>query len=118
MVGDPAHAPRFEYKSMCALENEWPVNFNRGIASLWPSVQAAVMPEADLKKITMPVLTIHGTRDRNAPYEGGRAWAASLPDARLVTIEGAAHSAWLDDPVAVFGAIRHFLRGEWPLNSQ
>jgi pimeloyl-ACP methyl ester carboxylesterase len=40
-----------------------------------------------------------------------------LPDARLFTVENAAHATWADDPVAVYGAIRHFLRGEWPLGS-
>jgi pimeloyl-ACP methyl ester carboxylesterase len=49
--------------------------------------------------------------------ERGRAWTASLPDARLVTVPGAAHAAWRDDPVTVFGAMRHFVRGEWPLGS-
>ena len=85
---------------------------------LWPTTQAAVLSEEQLKRITMPVLTIHGTLDRNAPYDGGRQWAAELPDARILTVEGAAHAAWLDDPVTVFGAIRHFLRGEWPLGSE
>jgi pimeloyl-ACP methyl ester carboxylesterase len=71
-----------------------------------------------LAKITMPVLVIHGTKDRNAPYGGGREWAMSLPDARLVTVEGAAHVSWADDPIAVFGSIREFLRGNWPLTAE
>ena len=65
----------------------------------------------------MPVLTIHGTRDRNAPYGGGREWARRLPDARLVTVPGAAHAVYLEDPVVVWGSIRQFLRGEWPLGA-
>jgi pimeloyl-ACP methyl ester carboxylesterase len=76
------------------------------------------LTDADLAKVTMPVLTIHGTRDRNAPYGGGREWALRLPDARLVTVPGAAHAAYLEDPVAVWGSVRHFLRGEWPLGSE
>jgi hypothetical protein len=32
-----------------------------------------------------------------------------------VTIDDGAHAVWLDDPITVFGAIRHFLRGDWPL---
>jgi pimeloyl-ACP methyl ester carboxylesterase/ketosteroid isomerase-like protein len=115
MVGDPKHAPRFD-RSSCELENER--NFMATFQHLWPTIQAATLSAAELKKITMPVLTIHGTSDRNAPYAGGRAWAAALPDARLVTVPGAAHALWLDDPVAVFGAIRHFIRGEWPLGSE
>lgn len=116
MVGDPRHAERYDMTG-CDLENEWGVNFNRTFAKLWPTIQAAKLSPEELKKISMPVLVIHGTKDRNAPHEGGRRWAQELPDARLVSVDGAAHAAWLDDPVAVFGAIRHFLRGEWPMGS-
>jgi len=115
MAGNPARASKDV--SFCALENEWPVNFNRTFATLWPTIEKASLSGGELQKIAMPVLVIHGDKDRNAPYAGGRAWAAALPDARLVTVPGAAHSLWRDDPVAVFGAIRHFLRGEWPLGS-
>ena len=116
-VGDPAHASRFDVAGTCALENEWPVNFNRTMTQMLKSPKS-VLSADELKKISMPVLIIHGTKDRTAAYDGGRAWAASLPNARLVSVEGAAHNAWLDDPVTVFGAIRHFLRGgEWPLGS-
>ena len=68
-----------------------------------------------MKKITVQVLIIHGTKDRNAPYGSGREWAASLPNARLVTIEAAAHVSWADDPATVFASIRQFLREDWPL---
>jgi pimeloyl-ACP methyl ester carboxylesterase/ketosteroid isomerase-like protein len=115
MVGDPKRAALYDL-SHCALENEQ--NFMATFQHLWPSVLAATLSADELKKIGMPVLVIHGTRDRNAHYNGGRAWGASLPDARLVTVDGAAHAPWLDDPVAVFGAVRHFIRGEWPLGSE
>jgi len=61
-----------------------------------------------LRNVNVPVLTI-------APHAGGVEWAKSLPDARFVTVEGTAQESWRDDPVTVFGSIRHFLRGEWPL---
>jgi pimeloyl-ACP methyl ester carboxylesterase/ketosteroid isomerase-like protein len=115
-VVNPKNASRIDGPG-CNYENEWPVNFNRAMAVLWPTAMKP-MSDADLKRVSMPVLTIHGTQDRNAPYEGGREWVQALPDARLVTVERAAHAAWADDPVAVFGAIRHFLRGEWPLGSK
>jgi proline iminopeptidase len=113
-VGNPAHASRLV--SPCAFENERMESFGAAFAVLWPTVQQP-MSDEDVKKITMPVLTIHGTKDRNSPYRSGREWAQVLPDARLFTIEGGAHASWADDPVAVYGAIRHFLRGEWPLGS-
>jgi pimeloyl-ACP methyl ester carboxylesterase/ketosteroid isomerase-like protein len=88
------------------------------VASVVTSLDTVSLSAEELKKVTMPVLTIHGTSDRNAPYSGGRIWAQQLPDARLVTVTGGAHTMWLNDPVATFGAIRHFLRGEWPIGSE
>jgi pimeloyl-ACP methyl ester carboxylesterase len=43
------------------------------------------------------------------------AWVKSLPNARLVTLEGVAHAMWLDDPATLGASIRQFLRGQWPL---
>lgn len=116
LVGDPAHASRV--KSHCDLENEWPVHLSRHLDSSFESVKKLDFPVAEVRKVAVPVLTIHGTKDRNAPYGGGREWAMTLPDARLVTIEGGAHQSWGDDPATVFAAIRAFVRGEWPLNAE
>jgi pimeloyl-ACP methyl ester carboxylesterase len=53
-------------------------------------------------------------KDRNAPYGAGRDWAMQLPDARLVTVENAAHAPWIEAPELVFGSIKAFLDGAWP----
>jgi pimeloyl-ACP methyl ester carboxylesterase/ketosteroid isomerase-like protein len=116
LVGDPKKAPRVTVDEMCALENEWPVNVNKVFERLL-SGEPRRLSEEELKKIAVPVLTIHGTKDRNSPYDNGRNWATQLPNARLITLEGAAHALWLDDPVTTYAAMRAFLRGEWPLGS-
>ena len=56
----------------------------------------------------VPVLTIHGTWDRNAPYAAGREWALTLPNARLITVERAAHQVTADAPEIVLPAIDDF----------
>ena len=109
MVGDPKRAAALKVEE-CNFENEWPVNVNPTFEHIVPSISKHVMTDADLKKVTMPVLVVHGTKDRNAPYSGGRLWAEQLPNARLVTIPDAAHAMWVDDPVAMFAAVRAFLR--------
>jgi len=35
-----------------------------------------------------------------------------------VTIAGGGHASWIDDPLTVFGSIREFLRGGWPLGAE
>jgi pimeloyl-ACP methyl ester carboxylesterase len=117
MVGNPKNAAGVKVEEMCSLENEWPVNVDATFASVAPSLNKSVLSTDELKKVAMPSLIIHGTKDRNASYAGGRSWLTELPDARMVTIPGAAHAMWVEDPVATFGSIRHFLRGEWPLGA-
>jgi pimeloyl-ACP methyl ester carboxylesterase len=43
-------------------------------------------PEA--ARVKAPVLVVHGTAEPGAPIEGGRAWVAQLPTARIVAPDG------------------------------
>jgi pimeloyl-ACP methyl ester carboxylesterase len=56
---------------------------------------AAILAAGDrtreLGSITAPTVVIHGTRDRMVRPSGGRATAAAIPGAQLVTIEGMGH---------------------------
>jgi pimeloyl-ACP methyl ester carboxylesterase/ketosteroid isomerase-like protein len=116
LVGDAANAAKV--KSHCDLETEWPANLRPHFERSFASIKSLTLTKDDFRRIVTPVLTIHGTFDRNAPYGGGREWAATLPNARLLTIPGAAHEAWIDAPDVVFPAIRQFLRGEWPRGAE
>jgi pimeloyl-ACP methyl ester carboxylesterase len=44
-----------------------------------------------LEDMSVPTLILHGTEDKNAPYEAAKNAAARIPDAELVTFEGADH---------------------------
>jgi len=115
-VVNPADAARINW-GRCELENER--NFMRyWTAHLWPSIQGINLTQEDFAKATSPVLIVHGTKDRNAPYGGGRDWAMRLPDARLVTVENAAHAPWIEAPELVFNSIETFLDGEWPKSAE
>jgi non-heme chloroperoxidase len=65
---------------------------------------------ADLPKIDVPTLVVHGTEDRILPYE---ATAARLPgliaDLRLVTVEGGPHNIAWTHPDEVNTALLEFL---------
>jgi pimeloyl-ACP methyl ester carboxylesterase len=111
-VANPADADKIDW-GRCDLPNE--LNFMRyWNEHVFPSLRSLALPAEELAKVTAPVLTIHGTRDRSAPYGGGREWALLLPNARLVTVEVAAHAPWIEAPERVFGSIRTFLDGAWP----
>lgn len=116
LVGDPAHVDRIGVPKtgLCDLKNEWPVNLNPHFEASFTSIQALALTNADLARISMPVLTVHGTKDRNAPYGGGREWAMRLPNARLLTVRSGAHQSFDEYPEIVIAAIDQFLKGSWP----
>jgi proline iminopeptidase len=112
-VVDPARAHRVVGWGRCDLPNE-----RRAFAYLsryvFPSMQALAVDAGTVATVRGPVLLVHGRRDRSAPYGGARDWAGMLPDARLLTVDDAAHAPWIEAPDLVFGAIDTFLDGRWP----
>jgi len=102
----------------CGMENEWPANLERHFEHHFGAVQRLEVPREAVARVRAPVLTIHGTWDRNAPYAAGREWAMTLPDARLLTVEGAAHQVTLDAPEIVIPAIDGFMDGNWPAGAE
>lgn len=115
-VTDPADAAGTDW-GRCELANE------RAFMAYWmshlqPSLRALDLTAADFARATAPALVVHGTRDRSAPYGGAREWAMLLPDARLLTVEGAAHAPWIEARERVFSAIEEFLAGEWPPDAE
>ena len=113
LVGNPAEGAKAG-EGYCEFANEWPSHLEKHFEASISSISKLEISDADLAKVSMPILTIHGTRDRNAPYGGGREWVSTLKDARLLTVAGAAHFPWLDNPKLVFSSIETFLEGNWP----
>jgi proline iminopeptidase len=116
-VVDPADVHKVARLGRCELANE-----RNGMkyfhSYVMPSLQAVSLSEGDYNRAGMPVLTIHGVRDRNAAYGGGLDWARLLPDARLLTVDNAAHVPWIEAPELVFGAVETFLGGAWPTTAR
>lgn len=112
-VFDRADVHKISRMGFCELANE-----RNGMryfhSNIMPTLQGLNISAADYARASMPVLTIHGTKDRNAAYGGGLDWVRSLPDARLLTVDDAAHVPWIEAPKLVFGSIETFLDGSWP----
>jgi len=68
---------------------------------------------SSLRGVSAPTLVVHGTLDV-LPVEGARDWAAVLPDARLLLLEGIGHFPYLEAPEMFFGAVDEFVQGQWP----
>jgi pimeloyl-ACP methyl ester carboxylesterase len=116
-VADPANVHKLDHWDFWNLANEMGMMKHYG-ENIEPSIRLLRLTSDDLARVQAPVLTVHGTKDRNAPYGGGRDWALILPNARLQTIDNAAHATWADAPEQVFGSIRTFLGGAWPAASE
>jgi proline iminopeptidase len=115
-VADPANAVKIDW-GRCNLPNE------RNAMKYWnesvfPSMQALQLAVEDFAKITIPVLILHGRKDRSAPYGGAREWGRLFPNARLVSVDSVGHALWIEAPERVLGAMRIFLDGAWPEGSE
>ncbi|HEU0309779.1 MAG TPA: alpha/beta hydrolase, partial [Sphingomicrobium sp.] len=115
LVGNPANHGKVP--NVCGYDNESIANFGRHLGAHFGDIQKRDFPREPFTKLEQPVLTLHGTLDRNAPYGSGLEWATTFRNGRLVTIEGGAHQLWVDDPT-VLADIDKFLAGEWPARAQ
>ncbi len=117
LVGNPANVEKLG-AGWCNMPNEYPVNLSKHFEYSFVSVQKLDIPKEKVSQLKIPVLTIHGTKDRNAPYGSGREWALMLPNARLLTVKNAAHQVFAEYPEIVLPAVRTFLRGKFPADAE
>ena len=112
-VFNPNDADKIQHWKACHLPTE--LNFmSYWMGFLMPSIQSLNFTSEELAKVSAPVLNVHGTKDRSAPYGGGREWALILPNARFLMIDNVAHAPWIEAPEKVLGPIGTFLNGTWP----
>jgi len=112
-VFNPDDAEKLAHWESCHLESELKL-MPYWTQALMPSIQRIEFRSEDLVKIESPVLVVHGTKDRSAPYGGARDWTMLLPNARLLTIHNVAHAPWIEAPDKVLAPIKTFLDGTWP----
>jgi len=112
-VVDPTDVGKLEGWQRCHLPNERNA-LKYFQERLLPSYQTLSLTESQLSAVTMPVLTVHGRKDRSAPFGGAADWARMLPNARLLLVADAGHMPWIEAPQKVLGAIATFLDGDWP----
>lgn len=68
----------------------------------------------DLERIAVPVLVVHGTQDRVAPFAQGKAMAARIAGAELLAIEGGDHVAIFTHRDQARARVTQFLLGHAP----
>lgn len=61
-----------------------------------------------LPRINVPTLLIWGDQDRDTPIEDGKTMERLIPDSGLVTLEGAGHYSFLDQPFIFKRVIESF----------
>src|SRR5438093_241222 len=96
----------------CRWPNEWPEN-RAGSAKPLRGPLAETDWRPRVRAARAPTLVVHGTEDA-IPLAASRAWARTLPDARLLVVEGSGHFPPLERPDVFFPAVDAFLAGAWP----
>jgi pimeloyl-ACP methyl ester carboxylesterase len=72
----------------------------------------------DLAKLTQPALVVEGA-DTKVPLEATKAWAAALPNGRLLLIPRASHIVWVEGDIArTMALLNQFLGDSWPADSE
>ena len=89
------------------LRDVWDARLWRVFAALSHSVHNAI--EADLVRVTVPTLVLAGGRDPVVPPAWREQAARLVPDARAVTVPGAAHNVATTAPAQAADAIRALL---------
>jgi pimeloyl-ACP methyl ester carboxylesterase len=84
------------------------VQRGEGEHALLMGTQGRGLPGTSSRSI--PTLIIHGGNDP-LPVSSSRIWAAALPNARLLTMQGAGSAPSDDTPRAFFASVTQFLEG-------
>jgi pimeloyl-ACP methyl ester carboxylesterase/predicted glycosyltransferase len=83
-----------------------PQTIARGIDAEWPNDREQALRL--LARVPCPTLVIQGSGDAVVGPARGGAVADAMPDARLITVEGAGHAPQMRDPVQTNLVIRDF----------
>lgn len=67
----------------------------------------------ELADLRAPLLVITGDRDET-PVPSHRAWAAAVPNGRLLVISGGGHYPHVERPDVFYPAVDAFMAGGWP----
>jgi pimeloyl-ACP methyl ester carboxylesterase len=112
-VPDPANQQRIleDDEKLASMEDlmwsSWPVSLRQaGTDNDFENFSDLDLPVGD---IVAPTLIIHGTADRNVPYEQSVWLADQIPGAKLISIEGADHMLPISHSDEMFKAIEQFI---------
>ena len=103
---DPAHAERMKSEPV-ALPNLDPDDASRIARGILGALDDWDW-SADLRRLDVPVLVVHGDAGL-LPLAGAERYAAELPRAELLRLEDVGHLPWLEAPERFFPPVLRFL---------
>ena len=107
VIGSPAY-PAAEERLRTRVKSDFERSFSPfGAARQMAAIMAGGDRTARLAAVRAPTLVIHGEADPLVPLEGGKATAASISGAELLTIAGMGH----DLPLQLVDMIAHAIKG-------
>ena len=105
-----AFATVVRHPTLIALDVLAELAAGRGAAGLGPALEAMIRHDrrAELHRIAVPALIVHGREDMLVPVEDSIWLADTLPDARLELLEDTGHLPMLERPVRFNEALLRF----------
>jgi pimeloyl-ACP methyl ester carboxylesterase len=103
-----AHPDTSEAKAEWAL-GEWAKNRPKMLANL-ARLAAVVNVESLLPDVSVPTLVLAPAQSLISPLEEQMKIRRTIPDARIVVVDGSWHEIYLDDPDTCISALLKFLR--------
>ncbi len=110
LFADPELAAAYE-PDYCDLPNEQPPSLLSWIGDLFETMESWDF-RGEAARVEAPVLVIQGLQDAQVPPAGGKVWAETIPNARLLEVPETGHLPLEESPDLVVPEIEAFLSGE------
>jgi pimeloyl-ACP methyl ester carboxylesterase len=113
LYADPARFDPEPAAVVCELPNERPASVGGWAGALFGGLGDWDFAER-LRRVRAATLILQGRQDLRTPPAGGEEIAKTIPDARVVWIDGCGHVPLKERPEIAYPAVLEFLRGSWP----
>lgn len=117
LYADPERFDPEEAAAVCELPNERPASVGGWAGALFGGLGDWDFAER-LRGVRAATLIVQGRQDLRTPPAGAAEIATTIPDARVVWIDGCGHVPLKERPEIAYPVVLEFLAGAWPVAAE